>query len=269
MFARYGAPYVLVSDNGPQFASAEFASFARKWGFEHIASSPRYPQSNGKAENAVKTVKRLFTKCRETRQSEFHALLDWRNTPTEGVGTSPSQRFLGRCCKTLLPMTGSLLNSRYPTEDDAHGINRQKQRQQHYYDRQVKPLKPIDPGDTVRMRLPGKTSWSARVCRGLVGPRSYEVEAGGNMFTRNRHQLIRVDKLPPQEIPDIHVEEHSTVASQQDNAEDVLQAPSMSPQKTQCTSSSDTEHSIASPAPLRRSGRNCKPPEWITNYVPS
>ena len=90
MFARYGVPDVLMSDNGPQFASVEFASFAKKWGFEHITSSPHYPQSNGKTENAVKTVKRLFTKCRESGQSEFLALVDWRNTLTEGLGTSPA-----------------------------------------------------------------------------------------------------------------------------------------------------------------------------------
>ncbi len=95
MFARYGVPDVLVTDNGPQFASSEFEDFAKTWGFEHVTSSPRYPQSNGKAENAVKTVKRLFKKCQESGQSEYLALLDWRNTPTEGIGTSPAQRFLG------------------------------------------------------------------------------------------------------------------------------------------------------------------------------
>ena len=84
-----------MSDNGLQFASAEFASFARKWGFEHITSSPPYPQCNGKAKNVVKTIKQLFTKCRETRQPEFHALLDWHNMPTEGVGTSQAQCFFG------------------------------------------------------------------------------------------------------------------------------------------------------------------------------
>ena len=124
MFARYSVPDILMSDNGLQFASAEFASFSKKWGFEHVTSSPRYPQSNGKAENAVKTVKRLFTKCRKSGQSEFLALMDWRNTPTEGSGTSPAERFLGRRCKTLLPITGSLLQPDYLTEEDRQAINR-------------------------------------------------------------------------------------------------------------------------------------------------
>lgn len=66
-FARYGVPDVLMTDNGPQFASAEFTSFATAWSFTHRTSSPHSPQSNGKAENAVRTVKHLFTKCREIR----------------------------------------------------------------------------------------------------------------------------------------------------------------------------------------------------------
>ena len=109
IFSRFGIPDTLVTDNGPQFSSAEFVAFAKSWGFQHITSSPIYPQSNGKAENAVKTVKQLFSKCRQAGQPEQLALLDWRNTPMEGLQTSPAQRLFGRRCRTLLPIRERLL----------------------------------------------------------------------------------------------------------------------------------------------------------------
>ena len=59
MFARHGIPEVLRSDNSPQYVSHEFAEFAKAYGFQHITSSPRFPQSNGEAERMVKTIKGL------------------------------------------------------------------------------------------------------------------------------------------------------------------------------------------------------------------
>ena len=158
VFAPYGIPDVLVTDNGFQFASAEFSVFAKTWMFQHTTSSPYSPQSNGKAENPVKTVKKLFRKCRESGQSEFLALLDWRNTPTEGFGTSPAQRLMGRRCKTLVPVAGTLLQPRYSTE--THALIGSKQRQQQHYNHHVKPLQPIDQGESVRMKLPGQKTRS-------------------------------------------------------------------------------------------------------------
>ena len=70
-FEWFDIPDTLVTDNGPQFISEEVAVFARTWEFDHVISSPRYPQSNGKAENAVKTVKSIFKKCKESGRSEF------------------------------------------------------------------------------------------------------------------------------------------------------------------------------------------------------
>lgn len=97
--------------------------------------------SNGKVENAVKTVKRLLTKCQKAGQSEYLALLDWRNTPSENMGTSPAQRFLGHRCKTLLPVTQQLLKSRYSTKEDASALHQQKLKQQKYYNRQGQTFK--------------------------------------------------------------------------------------------------------------------------------
>ena len=44
MFARNGLPEQLVSDNGPQFTSTEFADFMKG---NHILSAPHHPASNG------------------------------------------------------------------------------------------------------------------------------------------------------------------------------------------------------------------------------
>ena len=36
---------MVRSDNGPQYSSAEFMSFASSYGFQHITNSPKFPQS--------------------------------------------------------------------------------------------------------------------------------------------------------------------------------------------------------------------------------
>ena len=59
-FARHGIPDTLYSDSGPQFAYREFKEFTSASHFDHQTSSLRYPQSNGKIENAVKTAKKLL-----------------------------------------------------------------------------------------------------------------------------------------------------------------------------------------------------------------
>lgn len=39
-FARRGIPDIVISDNELQLSSTEFASFASKWNFNHVTSSP-------------------------------------------------------------------------------------------------------------------------------------------------------------------------------------------------------------------------------------
>ena len=53
-FARYGIPDEIISDNGSQFTAEEFRVFAQAYGFKHTRTAPHHPQSNGKAESAVK-----------------------------------------------------------------------------------------------------------------------------------------------------------------------------------------------------------------------
>lgn len=56
MFAEFGTPEEMKSDNGPQFASQEFKAFCSEKGVQHVTSSPEFPQSNEQAERAIQTV---------------------------------------------------------------------------------------------------------------------------------------------------------------------------------------------------------------------
>ncbi|XP_044163410.1 uncharacterized protein LOC122947875 [Acropora millepora] len=79
--AQNGIPNQLVSDNCQPFSSAKFQEFTNLYGFKHVTSSPIHAQSNGKAENTVKTAKSLLEKGAKAEQDPYLALLDWTLLP--------------------------------------------------------------------------------------------------------------------------------------------------------------------------------------------
>eukprot|EP00731_Ephydatia_muelleri_P031746 Em0023g253a len=99
-FSRYGIPVTVQTDGGPQFIAREFREFAKGWEFQHTMSSPYNSQLNGKAESAVKIAKKLLRRSKDP----CRALLEWRNTPTVGLDSSPSQRFLARRTRGAVPI---------------------------------------------------------------------------------------------------------------------------------------------------------------------
>ena len=186
-FARHGIPEILVTDNGPQFAGGEFERFATQWQFHRITTSPRYPQANGKVENTVKTCKSILKKAKETNQDVYMSLLDFRNTPSENIGSSPAN---GRRTRTQIPISTNLLQ---PTAlkgtDVSYKLHRAKQRQARNYDKVSKSLQPLATGQNVKMKKLGETTWSLAVCKRPAGQRSYIVESRGRQYRRNRRQL--------------------------------------------------------------------------------
>ncbi|XP_068680390.1 uncharacterized protein [Montipora capricornis] len=126
-----------MTDNDPQYTSREFTEFTREWEFKHLTSSPYHSKSNGKSESAAKIVKNLFKKAIADKKDPWLALLNYRNTPTEGIKSSPT--------RTLVPVTTNLL---YPEVVDGvqESLQLRRQKAKSYFDKNTKTLPELDIG---------------------------------------------------------------------------------------------------------------------------
>ena len=104
LFARFGLPEEVVSENGPQLGSEEFAHFLKQNGVKFSRVPPYHPASNGAAERSVQTTKGFLAKqvldVKTSKLSLQHRLANflimYRSTPHTVTGQSPAQLFLGR-----------------------------------------------------------------------------------------------------------------------------------------------------------------------------
>lgn len=107
-FAQWGVPRILETDGGPPFNGGPFSAFMEQWGVKHRLSSAYYAQSNGRAELAVKTAKRLL-RDNTGKSGELdtngvtRALLQYRNTPLRETDDSPAEIIYGRRLRDGLP----------------------------------------------------------------------------------------------------------------------------------------------------------------------
>ena len=186
IFARHGIPEEVISDNGPQFSSQQYAEFAKAYQFRHTTSSPYFPQSNGEAERAVGTVKSLLKKSSDP----YLALLAYRSTPLQN-GYSPSELLMCRTLRTTIP---SSHKQRTPKIPDIGFLRKREEqlraRQKENFDSHhgVRDLPPLSEGTTVWIR----DRESEGSVREEVAPRSYEVITTEGVYRRNRRDLIEM-----------------------------------------------------------------------------
>jgi transposase InsO family protein len=197
MFARWGIPSRVISDNGPQFASEEFANFAREYDFIHITSSPRYAQSNGGSERAVAVAKAILD-----QDNPNLALMTYRDTPIAATGKSPNELMINRKVKTRVPCLEKKLA---PQTVDIYKVRAKdaetKTKDAMYYNKRhgVRHLGMLKPGDPVRLRQ-GETWQPAIVSHTHHAPRSYLVQTSqGGVYRRNRRDILytREQPFPP------------------------------------------------------------------------
>ena len=95
-FQRWGVAEEISLDGGPNLSSKEIKDWLKNWGATIWPSSEYYPQSNGRAEAAVKRLRRLLQGNTVSRgsiniDSIAKPLLQHRNTPLRDVGKSTVQ----------------------------------------------------------------------------------------------------------------------------------------------------------------------------------
>ena len=106
MFARWGIPTQLVSENGPKFTSEMFERFTRANNIKHTTTSPYHPATNGLAERFVQTLKQALRVSRKDgrtlngRLNNF--LISYRNARHSTTERSPAQLLLGRDLRSRL-----------------------------------------------------------------------------------------------------------------------------------------------------------------------
>ena len=99
IFARFGIPYCVVSDNAPEFTCGQFSTWLSSIG-SRLLHSPEYrPQANGAAERMVRVIKDGLksynpTKCSAAAYIQ-RLLIVHRNTAIR-EGKTPAEIMLGR-----------------------------------------------------------------------------------------------------------------------------------------------------------------------------
>ena len=193
-FCRTAVPDLMWSDGGPQFTSQHLTSFLHTWGVSHEMSSPHYPQSNGKAESAVKSMKKLISASWTGHSVNWNklsrALLQYRNTPCRKDGLSPAQKLYGHPIQDTLPAH----RRSFAPEWQKSSIEADKKAQKTHenstriYNQQAHTLPELEVGNHVAIQNPTTKLWDTYGTVTNIGPyRKYFVKTqSGTVFIRNR-----------------------------------------------------------------------------------
>ena len=112
MFATYGTPRRIKSENRPPFNSNEYEEFAKEEGFELYGITPVHQRANGESEkfmqtmNKTKEIANLEGKDKNERHNAIHDMLAaYRSMPHPATGVTPYEAVRGATVRTRLDHT--------------------------------------------------------------------------------------------------------------------------------------------------------------------
>ena len=191
IFTELGRPFILRSDNGPCYSSREFHNFLSFYQFNHVTSSPHYPQSNGFAEALVGIAKKLMDKSVKDGKPWNYGFMQYRTTPISSTLPSPLEMLSGRRPHSTLSQLPSSIGKNMETSRIHEELLR---RQPNTFT--GTPME-LDPGQPVFVKEVSGNIWkTTTVDQPAAEPDSYWVRFPDNSILRRNRLMIKPRSQP-------------------------------------------------------------------------
>uniref|UniRef100_A0A1X7U952 Reverse transcriptase n=1 Tax=Amphimedon queenslandica TaxID=400682 RepID=A0A1X7U952_AMPQE len=221
LFARYGIPEEILTDQGSNFTSSLLGELYHLMGVKAIKTSPYHPQTDGLVERFNRTLKSMLRKVLEGERKNWdhmipYVLFAYREVPQSTLGFSPFELLYGREVRGPLDVLKEewihsteietdilsfvmdtrerMESAREIVKENARAV---QAKQKMYYDQRSREIN-FEVGDKVLLLLPSSTrkfvaKWQGpyEVIR-KIGKVTYEIEMpdkGG------RKQIFHVNHL--------------------------------------------------------------------------
>ena len=215
LFARYGVPKEILTDQGTNFTSQLLQELYKLLGVKPITTTPYHPQTDGLVERFNKTLKDLLRKIIQGEGREWEkylpcVLFAYREVPQESTGFSPFELIFGRDVRGPLDILKEQWSKAEEAVDDIltyvtkvrermeaareiviQNMKKSQNKQKEWYDLKARDMK-LRIGDHVLVLLPTSTNkllsqWHGphEVTR-VIGKVNYESE----MPERKRKRVI-------------------------------------------------------------------------------